>query len=61
MLLDPGGLASFSETLQFLATAAFAGLLVISLATHFLAQPASLAKFAETTDRFLDRLARTNP
>ena len=58
---DPGGLASFAEALELLSAAAFAGLFVVSFAPHLFAEPASLAKFTEATNRFLDRLAGTDP
>jgi hypothetical protein len=54
-------LASLAKTLQFLTAAALTGLLIIGLAPHFLPETAALAKFAEATNRFLDRLARTYP
>jgi hypothetical protein len=58
---DPGRLASFAKSLQFFAAAALAGLLIIGLAPHFFPQPAAFAKFAEASDRFLNRLAGSNP
>jgi hypothetical protein len=58
---DPGGLASLAEALQFLAPAALAGLFIVSLAPHLLAKTATFAKFPETADRLLDRLAGTDP
>jgi hypothetical protein len=54
-------LACFAKSLQLFAAAAFARLLIIRFATHFLAEPTSLAQFAEATNRFLDRLTSTNP
>jgi len=61
MRSDSGGLASFAKTLEFLTTAALTRLLVIRLAPHLFAKSATFAKFTEATDRFLDRLAGTNP
>jgi hypothetical protein len=58
---DPGGLASLAESLQLLATATLAGLLVIGLAPHLLAEPAALTELAEASDRLLDRLAGSDP
>jgi hypothetical protein len=54
-------LASLSQPLQFFAATAFAGLLIIRLSAHFLAEPAPLAQFAEAANRFLNRFTGTNP
>jgi hypothetical protein len=54
-------LASLALPLEFLATAAFTGLLIVGFATHFLAKSAPFAKLAEAANRFLDRLTSTNP
>jgi hypothetical protein len=54
-------LTGLAEALEFLATPALAGLLVVGLATHFLAETAPLAQLAEAADRLLDRLAGTHP
>jgi hypothetical protein len=58
---DAGGLAGLAEALELFATAALAGLLVVSLPAHFLPETAPLAELAEATDRFLNRLARPDP
>jgi hypothetical protein len=58
---DAGWLAGLAEPLELLAAAALAGLLVIGLPTHLLAEAAALAELAEAADRLLDRLARTDP
>jgi hypothetical protein len=58
---DSGGLASLPQSLQFLAPTTLAGLLVVSFATHFLAESATLAQLAEAADGLLNRLAGTNP
>jgi hypothetical protein len=58
---DAGWLACLAEPLELLAASALAGLLVVGLPTHLLAEAASLAKLAEAADRLLDRLARTDP
>jgi hypothetical protein len=54
-------LTGLAEALQFLASPAFARLLIISLAAHLLAESAPFAQFAEAADRLLDRLAGTHP
>ena len=54
-------LTGFAESLEFLAAPALAGLLVVGLAAHLLAEPAPLAQFAEASDRLLDRLTGTHP
>jgi hypothetical protein len=54
-------LASLPQSLEFLTPTALTGFLIISFAAHFLAQAASLAELAETANRFLYRLAGTNP
>jgi hypothetical protein len=54
-------LASLAESLELLAAAALAGLLVVRFAAHFLAKSATLAQLAEAAHRFLDGLAGTNP
>jgi len=54
-------LAGLAESLQLFAAAALAGLLIIGLAAHLLAEPASLAKFAEPTNSLLNRLTGANP
>lgn len=54
-------LAGLAESLQLFAAAALAGLLIVSLAAHFLAEPASLAKFAEPSNGLLNRLTGANP
>jgi hypothetical protein len=54
-------LTGLAEALEFLATPAFAGLLVVGLATHFLAETAPFTQLAEAADRLLDRLAGTHP
>ena len=53
-------LAGLAESLEFLAAPALAGLLVVGLSTHFLAEAASFAELAEAADRLLDRLAGTH-
>src|SRR5262249_51064165 len=60
---DPGRLVltGLAEALEFLAAPALAGLLVVGLATHLLAESAPLAQLAEAADRLLDRLAGTHP
>ncbi len=60
---DPGGLvlAGLAQALELLSTSAFAGLLIVGFATHFLAKTASLAEFAEAANRLLNRLAGTHP
>jgi len=58
---DPGGLTCLAEPFQLLTAATLAGFLIVGLASHLLAQAAALAKLAKTADRFLDRLARTDP
>jgi hypothetical protein len=60
-LSDAGRLAGLAEALQFFAAAAFTGLLVISLAAHFLAQAAALTELPEAPDGVLDRFAGTDP
>jgi hypothetical protein len=54
-------LAGLAQPLEFLAAAALAGFLIVGFATHFLSKSTPFAKLAETADRFLDRLTRTNP
>jgi hypothetical protein len=54
-------LAGLAEALELLAAPALAGLLVVGLATHLLAEAAPLAQLAEAADRLLDRLAGTHP
>ncbi len=58
---DPGSLASLAKTLQLFAAAALTWLLVVGLAPHFFAQSTALAELAEAANRFLNRLAGTNP
>ena len=55
------GLASLAKSFEFFASASLARLFVISLAAHFLSKPAPLAKLAEASNRFLNRLAGTHP
>jgi hypothetical protein len=59
--LNPGCLAGLAEPLELLAASALAGLLIVRLATHLLAEAASLAELPESTDGILDRLAGTDP
>jgi hypothetical protein len=59
--LDPGGLASLAKSLQFLPATSLTGLLVICLSAHLLTKPATFAEFAKASDRFLNRLAGTDP
>ena len=54
-------LSGLAEALEFLAAPALAGLLVVGLATHLLAESAPLAQLAEAADRLLDRFAGTHP
>jgi hypothetical protein len=54
-------LAGLSQALELLAAAALAGLLIVGFTTHLLAESTPLAQLAEAADRFLDRLAGTNP
>jgi hypothetical protein len=54
-------LAGLAESLELLATASFAGLLVVSLAAHLLPEAAALAELPEPSDCFLNRLSRANP
>jgi len=54
-------LPGFAESLEFLATAPLAGLLVVSLAAHLLPEAAALAELPEPSDCFLNRLSSTNP
>ncbi len=58
---DSGGLAGLAESLQFLAASTLAGLLIIRLASHLLAEAAAFAQLAEPSDGVLNRLAGTNP
>jgi hypothetical protein len=63
LISDPGDLvlARFAEAFELLAPAALAGLLIVGFATHFLAQPTSLAKFAKAAHRFLNGFTGTHP
>jgi hypothetical protein len=54
-------LTGLAESLQFLAAASLAGLLIVRLAAHLFAEAAPLAELPEPSDRFLDRLSRANP
>jgi len=54
-------LTGLAESLEFFPATALAGLLVISLAPHFLPKAAALAQLAEASNGFLDRLAGTDP
>jgi hypothetical protein len=58
---NAGWLAGLAEPLELLAATSLAGLLVIGLPTHLLAEAATLAELAEAADRLLDRLARPDP
>ncbi len=59
--LDTGGLTSLAEALQFLSATTLTRLLVVSLATHLLAETATFTQLAETTNGVLDRFAGTDP
>jgi len=61
--LDPRALvlAGLAKPLQLFAAAPLAGLLIIGLATHLLAEPTTLAKLAEPANGLLNRLTGANP
>jgi hypothetical protein len=54
-------LAGFAEPLQFFTPTSLAGLLIIGLAPHLLAQATPFAQLSEAANRFLNALSRTDP
>lgn len=56
-----GGLASLAEPLQFFATTAFTGLLIVGFAPHLFAKSASFAELTKAANSFLNRFSGPNP